>query len=275
MHCTHCTHTHQHHLDSCFTIQNTSKESTKTLSTENSESASRSSGMSIVTQPLPWQMPGELKVPSTSPTNRLTETVNSLYDNESSLLDDENLDVVADLYDHNDIRTNVPTPKGVFFNQNLNLRPVSFVTVETIQGQKCRLPFKCLFDPGSDSSFITAKAIPLKAKWERVKTTSVRVMGGVQTAIHQVFLKNIALSEFSRSIRTSQSFRCYVNPDNDCPYDIILGLDSLTPVGIDVICSEQKTKWPSQTKKYHFDLVIHSIHQSKCFKPCLPQSIQI
>jgi hypothetical protein len=64
--------------------------------------------------------------------------------------------------------------------------------------------------------------------------------------------KNIALPEFSHSIRTSHSFHCYINQDNDCPYDIILGLNFLTPVGIDVLCSQQKIGWLSQGKEILF-----------------------
>jgi Retroviral aspartyl protease len=129
---------------------------------------------------------------------------------------------------------------------------VSFLTVETIQGKRCRLPFKCLFDPGSDSSFITAKAVPKNCNWERVKSHSFQVLGGVAPTMHQVHLKNIALpEEFSRSIRTSHSFRCYLNHDNDCPYDIILGLDFLTPVGINVMCSQQKVRWQDKEIPFH------------------------
>jgi hypothetical protein len=230
------TYQSSHHYDTCFTVhQNISRVSRMTLPKPNFESASPNSGTPTVMLQSIWPLPGEPKVLSTL--EWLQETVECLYDEEEPFVNE----IDEDLEDLKNICTNVPTPK-VVFKPNLQLCPVSFLTVEMIQGKCCCLPFKCLFDPGSDSSFITAKAVPRNCNWERVKSLSFWVLGGVAPTTHQVHLKNIALPEFSHLIHTSHSFWCYINHDNDCPYDIILGLDFLTPVGIDVMCLQQKVR---------------------------------
>jgi hypothetical protein len=62
-------------------------------------------------------------------------------------------------------------------------------------------------------------------------------------ANQKVVLEELTLAEFSATQRIDKKVSAYVFDKPSSPYDLVLGLDLLVPLGIDISCSTQTIPW--------------------------------
>jgi hypothetical protein len=91
-----------------------------------------------------------------------------------------------------------------------------------------------LFDSGSDQTFIKLIALPKGAVAKTVTALKVTTIQGIDKVFQQVILKDLTFPEFSPMQRIDKAIIAYVYDHKDSPYDVIIGLDVLVPLGIDV-----------------------------------------
>ena len=87
----------------------------------------------------------------------------------------------------------------------------------------------------------------------------------------QVLLQHITLPEFSPTQRIDKPLSAYVFDKANSPYDLIMGLDVLVPLGIDLSCSTQQVTWmqlviPFRPRSYFDDSLLQDpiAHLSHC-----------
>ena len=105
---------------------------------------------------------------------------------------------------------------------------------------------KILFDPGSTRTLIRADVIPTKAKPVELKNKKqIKTISGTMNASSMVHLRNIKLPEFDKN-RTITDQKALVFT-NSCKYDVILGADFLTKIGMDIKYSTGEMEWYGNT----------------------------
>ncbi len=123
------------------------------------------------------------------------------------------------------------------------LLPIGIMSVATIQGQAVQRPLKVLFESGSMVTLINPRVLPENTVSHKLKRSlSVYTVGGTVVLREGVILRTLRFPELS----TTRSFVTPVEAIT-CPhtrdYDVILGTDVLTPVGLDVHTSTQTIRW--------------------------------
>ena len=110
--------------------------------------------------------------------------------------------------------------------------PYSFTVIKAIQGQEMKIrPLLCLFDSGSDYTWIRQKSIPGNITPSISGTPLIgATMAGNFTSTKTVELKGISIPEFSPS-RTISKLNVRVM-ETECRYDIIFGRDFCTLYGL-------------------------------------------
>ena len=58
-----------------------------------------------------------------------------------------------------------------------------------------------------------------------------------------VVIKDISFPEFLPTQRVDKALQAYIYDQTNSPYDVILGLDVLKPLGIDISCSTETLTW--------------------------------
>ena len=117
-----------------------------------------------------------------------------------------------------------------------------------IQGIVFNRPLVALLDTGSDQSHIQRRVLPPNVQPKNIQRPIVGINGkGLIT--EEVLLKDMLFPEISRSLRINDTFPCNVM-DTESSYDIILGRDFLTPVGLDIKNSTQEVVWMEQTHPF-------------------------
>ena len=147
--------------------------------------------------------------------------------------------------------------------------PVSILTANTIGAIRSRRIFRVLFDSGSNCSLIKRACLPrncqTKAMTEQKK---VATLAGKLTSKEVVIMRDIRLPEFDKNRRIDQH-TCMVFDNDNCKYDIILGTNFLTKVGIKLDYAEQQMKWFDTTlplrpigglKSEDFDAMVDAFH---------------
>ena len=131
--------------------------------------------------------------------------------------------------------------------------------------------FRVLFDTGSDKTFVNLRVLPNGISCTRVKPISVRTMHTTSKLDRQVLLQHITLPEFSPTQRIDKPLSAYVFDKTNSPYDLIMGLDVLVPLGIDISCSTQRVTWmqaviPFRPRSYFDDSLLQDpiAHSSHC-----------
>ena len=56
-------------------------------------------------------------------------------------------------------------------------------------------------------------------------------------------IKKNSFPEFSPTQRVDKALQAYIYDQTNSPYDVILGLDVLKPLGIDISCSTETLTW--------------------------------
>ena len=131
-----------------------------------------------------------------------------------------------------------------------NLRPESVAIVKYIQNTRFNRPLRCLYDPGSDNSYIHVRCLP---KGVNGKTVSMRVgtIQGNDTMNTQVFeIEGLIFPEFSPTIKIDRAFRLTQFTNKDSRYDVIFGNDILIPLGIDCNGSTKTISWQGMQVPY-------------------------
>ena len=129
---------------------------------------------------------------------------------------------------------------------DLNVKPLGILLSQTIQHASSKKPLKALFDSGSDKTFINRRVLPAAATPKTVPTTHFTTINGDKKVNQQVTLRGITLPEFSPTKRIDKPLEALVMDSDTCPYDIIIGLDFMVPVGIDLRCATQTMAWDGQ-----------------------------
>ena len=142
----------------------------------------------------------------------------------------------------------VPTPKQTTSTARKpeNMVPSSVLVAKAIQNTPCTRMLRVLFDSGGTNTIIHQRALPqgvTPALDERPLRT-VTAAGELQLNRY-VHLQGIQLPEFTRS-RMIDDHKAMVF-SSPSQYDVILGSDFLTKVGIDTLFSQGATKWLDQT----------------------------
>jgi hypothetical protein len=122
-------------------------------------------------------------------------------------------------------------------------RPISIMSVKYIQDQENHHPLKVLFDSGSDHTMFNRRALPKGATPKLVQGKRIVGLHGVETHNNQVFLKDVSLPEFSASQRVPGPLPCIVFDNAQTIYDVIIGNDLMTKLGIDIHSSTKTVSW--------------------------------
>ena len=121
--------------------------------------------------------------------------------------------------------------------------PSSIMFITYIQKQKCELTFSILFDPGSKSTYINRKILPINVIPSFLNSSHhVSTATGTFTVNLIVLLEDLLFPEFSRSLKFEKQ-QAFVFDQPNCQYDVILGLDFLQEAQIDLCSSEKMMKW--------------------------------
>ena len=71
----------------------------------------------------------------------------------------------------------------------------------------------------------------------------IKTLHGVKAVNQMVVIKDISFPKFSPTQRVDKALQAYVYDQTNSPYDVILGLDVLKPLGIDISCSTETLTW--------------------------------
>ena len=158
-------------------------------------------------------------------------------------LDVQSINISFDIFNNleldefDKIVSNMPS-NGINLNA-LQLKPISLMIVDTIQGHKSRLPLKVLFDTGSDVTLINRKALPHGCLPKKESNIPINMVHGNSPLTQMVELQKFCLPEFSNSLHVMMPHSALVFDNPNSSHDIIMGLDLLHPLGIDPSPSTQ------------------------------------
>ena len=114
--------------------------------------------------------------------------------------------------------------------------------IEDKEGDK--VPIKCLLDTGTSATIILRKFVARgKAKGYKGHATRWNTMGGMFMTKRKALLE-FTLPEFSTNKRIE--WVCHVDDTTDhtkAQYDMIIGIDLMTTIGLAICFSAQKIRW--------------------------------
>jgi hypothetical protein len=124
-----------------------------------------------------------------------------------------------------------------------DLIPQSYMFAYLVQKHVAERPLFVLFDPGSKSSFINKRAIPMGATPQLTHNAgSTITAAGTFPNNLSVVLRDLVFPEFSSSLVVERhGFLVFDQPD--VPYDVILGRDFLIPTEFDISYSNKMMTW--------------------------------
>ena len=139
----------------------------------------------------------------------------------------------------------IPVPKNGT-PRDLSLTPISIMVVDTIGLLPSRKLLKVLFDPGSTRTLVKASIVPKKATAvELSNSKAIKTISGTMNATKVIHMRGIKLPEFDKNRRISEHKALIF--DNSCKYDVILGADFLTKIGMDIKYSTGEMEWYGNT----------------------------
>ena len=113
-----------------------------------------------------------------------------------------------------------------------------------IQKNASDRPLRVLFDSGSDHAFIHHSVLPKHTAGKSVSPMQINTLNGdSQTVNRRVSSEHISFPEFSPTQRVDKAISAYVYTNDKHTYDVILGLDSMVPLGIEISCSTWTVSW--------------------------------
>ena len=115
------------------------------------------------------------------------------------------------------------------------------MVVDTIGLLPSRKLLKVLFDPRSTRTLVKASIVPKKATAvELSNSKAIKTISGTMNATKVIHMRGIKLPEFDKNRRISEHKALIF--DNSCKYDVILGADFLTKIGMDIKYSTGRIK---------------------------------
>jgi hypothetical protein len=124
-----------------------------------------------------------------------------------------------------------------------NLTAVMILVVETISSVRLRTLLKVLLDSGSTTKLFDKKCLLRHCKPCKISSSrKVSTLAGTYTSTEIVIICNLRLPEFNKN-RNDDQQKALVFQSETCKYDVLLGADFLTKVGIDVKYSTGTMEW--------------------------------
>ena len=127
-------------------------------------------------------------------------------------------------------------------SKSTHLTTEVIVEIEDRNGD--RVPIKCLLDTGTSATLILRQYVARgKAKGYKGHATNWNTMGGTFTTKRKALLE-FKLPEFSTNKRVQ--WVCHVDDTSDkstAQYDMIIGNDLMTEIGLDICFSAKKIRW--------------------------------
>jgi Retroviral aspartyl protease. len=146
------------------------------------------------------------------------------------IIEDEYKCIRSDFY--GELKTQTNKGKEEYITPAVILLPLS------IQGIKNNYMFKCLIDSGSTHTLINRQTLSKEIKPQKHEKLIVNTaVVGQYEMNEKVIMEDVALPEFSRSIKISE-MEAFIFDNPSSIYDIILGRDFLKVTGIDFILNE-------------------------------------
>ena len=122
-----------------------------------------------------------------------------------------------------------------------HLKPIAFGVLRTSKGSKCK-SIKILFDTGATGSFLEEK-LAKKLRVKNVAATTFKTGNGPVSTTKKTKTRLI-MPELHADRIIEHTFHLI---NADLGYDMIMGLDLMTELGIDLLCSTQETTWDEAT----------------------------
>jgi len=124
-----------------------------------------------------------------------------------------------------------------------NETPATICTASTIGLVRSRKLFRVLLDSGSNACLIKRSALPagIKPKFLNDKK-SFRTLAGTLQADQIVTMRDIRLPEFNRSATIAQQ-RALIFDNINCKYDLILGTNFLSKIGMKLNYEKGQMEW--------------------------------
>jgi len=107
-----------------------------------------------------------------------------------------------------------------------------------VQKQKCNCPLCILFDSGSDTTLINQSALPKGAVAHII--AGGHKVNGIHGSAHlnqDVLMTGLCFPEFSPTQKIPGPIWATVFDNNESNYNIIIGMDLMSLLGIDINCS--------------------------------------
>ena len=156
----------------------------------------------------------------------------------------ETAEELHDIWNNTYKNSNTPTPKTIK-KQRTDLVPSVLMLCRSIQQQESKRLLRVLLDSGGSHSLIHSRVLPKGAT--PMVLPSVRpvntIMGQFQ-ANRKVYLREIVLPEFDKT-RRADGLEAYVF-DSPCRYDMILGRDFLSLIGMQLDFRNGLIQWFDQ-----------------------------
>jgi hypothetical protein len=128
-------------------------------------------------------------------------------------------------------------------NVNQNFTPVMIMVVDTISSVRSRRLLKILLDSGSTTTLANKKCLPKKCRPCQISQSKmVNTLTGSYQLSATVVMRNLRLPELDKN-RNFEQQKALIFESDTCKYDVILGADFLTEIGIDVKYSIGTIDW--------------------------------
>lgn len=110
-----------------------------------------------------------------------------------------------------------------------------------VQGKTCSRLFRVLFDSGGSKSMIHRRVLPQGARIDQGEVKMFNTLAGAYASKGSVRLEGMRLPAFDKNrVIADHSFEVF---DADCNYDIILGGDFLTKIGMNLQYKDLTIEW--------------------------------
>ena len=137
----------------------------------------------------------------------------------------------------------------------LDFVPMSVCLAATVQNQSFDMPLSCLLDSGATTSWIKHSRLPKGTNGRTITNMTTQTMAGSFSSSREVTLQQVLLPEFHRTRKvTTMKARIF---EADCQYDLILGRDMLSSLGIVINFANKTMLWDhSQVAIHQYPLTL-------------------
>ena len=182
---------------------------------------------------------------------------------ESNLLSDEFMDVYVQYIDEQySLGVDEDKHLAQSFDSKLRLRATSFAIVPTMQKTRVNCILKVLFDSGCDKTMLKLSSLPKGINPTLGRKRKITGVTSSSSTDKEVSLQDLNFPEFSTALRVPGPITVIVMP-NDTPYDLIIGMDLMQPLGIDIHNSTKTVCWNDKRIPFKpYDYFTSGLYQS-------------